>query len=179
MRKWIIQEGVEATHQELTTRSRNIYIFDKYVLLQRLERQDWLETLESAFNYYHLPITVMDTNRPDSPIIYCNHAFETLYNPKHTSLVGKNLSILNGPKTEKVLLDQISDALILGKACKVAITHYGAGKKNFLNLLALKPSGSYMLGVHYPEGRSTLSEDLHMVEDVLLLLSSVVHQLLN
>ena len=160
-------------------RAQEIFIscaanFDKYVLLQRLERRDWLETLESAFNDYHLPITVMDTNRPDSPFIYCNHAFETLYNPKHSSLVGKNLSILNGPKTEKVLLDQISDALIHGKACKVAITHYSAGKKSFLNLLALKPSGSYMFAVHCPEGRSTLSEDLHMVEDVLLLLSCIV-----
>ena len=141
--------------------------FDQFILLQRLEHRDWLETLESAFNDYHLPITVMDTNRPDSPFIYCNRAFETLYNGtgahlKKPTFVGKNLSILNGPETEKVLLDQISDALIQGKACKVAITHYGAGKKSFLNLLALKPSGGYMFAVHCPANRTSLKEDLQV-----------------
>ena len=102
-------------------------------------------------------------NRPGHPFVYVNKSFVGMVGESPVCLLGKKgLGMLTGPETEALLLDQLQEAQEARSACKLAITHYGAGKKSFLNLLALKPSGGYMFAVHCSANRTNLQEDLQV-----------------
>ena len=137
--------------------------FDETHLYQHLKLADWVDVIAEAFDHHPLPITISDVNRPGHPFVYVNKTFAVLVGESPVCLLGKKgLGMLTGPDTEGLLLDQLQEAQEARSACKLAITHYGAGKKRFLNLLALKPSGGYMFAVHCSANRTNLQEDLQV-----------------
>jgi hypothetical protein len=85
------------------------------------------------------------------------------------------MDVLSGPDTEAALKTQLQEALRTNVSCKVAITHYTASRKKFLDFVAFRACGGYTFAVHCPGGSPTLLEDVKVrftfISRLLLLLA--------
>jgi hypothetical protein len=129
-------------------------------LWEHLSNPRWPDFVDSAFDNYHLPISVIDTNEPRRPFLFVNKAFLHMFGGSYTNFVGKSADMLNGSETEPELAAIVQEALRTNAACKVAITHYGGTKKKILDCFAVRPCDSYALAVHCLGSAPTLLEDV-------------------
>jgi hypothetical protein len=168
-------------------------------LAEHMGSPHWPDFIDSAFDNYHLPISVIDANQKHRPFLFVNKAFIHMFGGSRSRYISKSVDILSGPDTEPELSAIVQDALRTNASCKVALTHYTAGGKKVLDCMALRASGGYTLAVHCFGGDSpTLLADVkvrfnyfmckfveqklmeclllpvQMVDDVLLLMSYVI-----
>jgi PAS domain-containing protein len=129
-------------------------------LWEHLSNPHWPDFVDSAFDNYHLPISVIDTNQPRRPFVYVNKAFETMYGRTRGKILGKNMDLLCGPETEVALRTHMEEALRTNASCKVAITHYSRNKKKYLDFVAFRPCGGYTFAAHCCGDSLTLLEDV-------------------
>jgi PAS domain-containing protein len=129
-------------------------------LWEHLSSPRWPDHVDSAFDNYHLPISVIDANQAHRPFLFVNKAFETMYGSPRVRILGKNMDILCGPETELALSAHLQEALRTNVSCKVALTHYSAGKKKFLDFVAFRACGGYTFAVHCPGDSEALLEDV-------------------
>ena len=135
--------------------------FSEHELHRVLQDPSWVTLLPHMFDSYPLCITISDAGQANSPIIYANKAFLTLTNFAPGQIQNHNFNILNGPNTEDTQIQLLDDAVENKRAAKIAITHYAAdGKKEFPNFIALKPSGKYVIAVHFVPSRLTHVDDV-------------------
>ena len=135
--------------------------FSEHELHRELQDPSWAQLLPHMFDSYSLCITISDASQEKCPIIYANKAFLTLTNFAPGQLQDQNFNILNGPNTEDTQIQLLDDAVKNKRAAKIAITHYAAGgKKEFPNFIALKPSGKYVIAVHFVPSRLTHVDDV-------------------
>ena len=135
--------------------------FSEHELHQELQDPSWVTLLPHTFDTYPLCITISDTSLVGCPIIYANKAFLTLTNFAPGQIQDHNFNILNGPNTEDTQIKLLDEAVKNKRASKIAITHYAAGgKKEFPNFIALKPSGKYVIAVHFVPSRLTHVDDV-------------------
>lgn len=187
------QSGVESMSSELMDavglrkpkRVQEVFLgmaayFDESALHAELQTGAWVACLPETFDAYMQCITISDTSQEGCPIVYANKAFLNLTGFTSTQVCGNNFSILNGPKTEESQIKLLDETVKFQRAAKINITHYTSGsRREFPNFIALKPSGKYVISVHFVPSRSNRVEDLKVSVSLLSCadICSIVHTL--
>ncbi|MUL38593.1 PAS domain S-box protein [Gloeocapsopsis dulcis] len=84
-------------------------------------------------------IVIVDPRQPDSPIIYCNPAFERMTGYSQDEVLGYNCRFLQGPDTDPTALAEIRCALHEERECRVILKNYRKDGTPFWNELAIAP----------------------------------------
>ena len=91
------------------------------------------------FRATSISFVVADPNRPDTPIVYVNRAFELTTGYSHRFVVGKNCRFLQGPDTDPEAVKNIAIALSRGEGVRQRILNYRADGSPFINDLVITP----------------------------------------
>lgn len=83
-------------------------------------------------------IILIDANENNS-IIYANHAMEVTTGYQKEELVGRNIDLLSGPKSDPDSVTKLHNAIANKKPCKVEILNYRKDGRDFWNEIALTP----------------------------------------
>jgi PAS domain-containing protein len=173
----------EADSKPLTKSSRRMQdfllscaaTFDESVLLGHMEASSWLSDVDTAFEDCRLPISIVDTNRENCPLVYVNASFEEMYGRSRGHILGKRLNLMNGPDTELALFEFLAESVQAHADCKVAITNYNKRGDSFLNFLAVRASGGFTYVVHCPSNSPTFPEDIKVVLSHCTIVSRSLH----
>ncbi|MBL0951818.1 MAG: PAS domain-containing protein [Pseudomonas sp.] len=84
-------------------------------------------------------ISLVDARRPDRPIIYVNRGFEHLTGYTREECIGRNCRFLQGPDTDRAVVDRIRHATRAGEDLIVDLLNYRKNGTTFWNRLSLKP----------------------------------------
>ena len=84
-------------------------------------------------------ISLVDARRPDQPIIYVNRGFEHLTGYTREECTGRNCRFLQGPDTDRAVVDRIRHAARTGEDLIVDLLNYRKNGSTFWNRLSLKP----------------------------------------
>ncbi|MBE9094277.1 PAS domain S-box protein [Tychonema sp. LEGE 07203] len=98
-----------------------------------------LSLLERAIAASSSSILIADAAKPDTPIIYCNRAFEKLTGYSSQEAIGRNCRFLQGPDTDRTQLDKLRSSLRSGTEIKVILKNYRKDKTSFWNELTVSP----------------------------------------
>ena len=129
--------------------------YDGTELLERLKTEIWVEQLSVAIDDHCLAVSVVNTTIPSHPFIYINRAFEKVFGLTEAAVLGKSMSIIDSPFTERTQQVLLQDALRRETCTKLAITHKTSAKIPFLDLLAVRAVGAYTVCVHFPAKRGS------------------------
>ena len=92
-----------------------------------------------AMNEATVSIVISDVTQPGNPLIYVNSAFEKLTGYSKAEVIGKNCRLLQGPNTNPEHIQQISEALQVGKGVEIILLNYRKDGSEFYNQLTLSP----------------------------------------
>lgn len=98
-----------------------------------------LNALLSALDATKAGVVVTDCLQPDSPIVYCNKAFEELSGYTRDEVIGHNCRFLQGNDNNEEQRETIKKALHAGEACNLEIKNYRKDGTLFWNELHLSP----------------------------------------
>ena len=97
------------------------------------------ELFEQALEQTRMAVTIVDINRPDSPIIYANQAFTELTGYDREEVIGRNCRFLQGPETDPDAVQAIRDCIASGEVRVVEILNYHKDGSTFWNSLHIGP----------------------------------------
>ena len=112
------------------------------------------------FRATSISFVVADPNRPDTPIVYVNRAFELTTGYSHRFVVGRNCRFLQGPDTDPEAVKNIAIALSRGEGVRQKLLNYRADGSSFINDLVITPikdpdgKVAYFVGVQRELGLS-------------------------
>lgn len=143
-------------------------------LVRSLLRPSWIYKPLFIIENYPFSISICNTNVDDCPMIYVNQAMTKMTGYSRDKLVGRNFSMLYGPKTEEKKASLIAKAMRGKYAEKAIVTHYTKSGYPYINLLACKPAfttmgNQYSIAIHCTT-KTTISQ-LDNVENILSLLT--------
>ncbi|MEG4493385.1 PAS domain S-box protein [Microcoleus sp. D3_18_C4] len=98
-----------------------------------------LSLLERAIAASSNSILIADATKPDTPIIYCNPAFEKLTGYSAEEVIGRNCRFLQGPDTDHAELNKLRRSLEAGTEIQVVLKNYRKDKTPFWNELMVSP----------------------------------------
>ncbi|MEG4274492.1 MULTISPECIES: PAS domain S-box protein [unclassified Microcoleus] len=98
-----------------------------------------LSLLERAIAASSNSILIADARKADTPIIYCNPAFEKLTGYSAREVIGRNCRFLQGPDTDRAELDKLRSSLEAGTEIQVVLKNYRKDKTPFWNELMVSP----------------------------------------
>ncbi|MEG4171896.1 MULTISPECIES: PAS domain S-box protein [unclassified Microcoleus] len=98
-----------------------------------------LSLLERAIAASSNSILIADARKPDTPIIYCNPAFEKLTGYSTQEVIGRNCRFLQGPDTDQAELNKLRRSLQAGTEIQVVLKNYRKDKSPFWNELMVSP----------------------------------------
>ncbi|MEG4045897.1 PAS domain S-box protein [Microcoleus sp. Pol17_C1] len=98
-----------------------------------------LSLLERAIAASSNSILIADARKPDTPIIYCNPAFEKLTGYSTEEVIGRNCRFLQGPDTDQTQLNKLRRSLEAGTEIQVVLKNYRKDKTPFWNELMVSP----------------------------------------
>ncbi|MFC7517766.1 PAS domain S-box protein [Herbaspirillum sp. GCM10030257] len=84
-------------------------------------------------------ILITDPNLPDSPIVYCNPAFERITGYAQIEVLGRNCQFLHGSDREQGALKVLNEAMAAGKESQVVLRNYRKNGQLFYNELLMAP----------------------------------------
>ena len=84
-------------------------------------------------------VVVTDAAVPRHPVIYVNPAFRLLTGYADEDVVGQSLSFLNGPQTDRGVIEKLAMTIQDGRACRVCLRHYRKNGTPFWNEVTLSP----------------------------------------
>jgi len=123
----------------------------------------WLETCSQTLKSLSLGITVSDTSKPGSPIVYANTAFKIMSGYKRAELEGKSFAeLLLGPSTEARQVALLEEAVKNGRTAKVAVTLHNKRQRAFLDLVAVRASAQFSVAVHFAATKFSKEEELQV-----------------
>ncbi|GAA4777527.1 hybrid sensor histidine kinase/response regulator [Stakelama sediminis] len=93
----------------------------------------------AAVKTTRMPMIVTDPAREDNPIIFCNAAFERMSGYQQAEIVGRNCRFLQGPETDKAVIDQVRQAVARREELAVDILNYRKNGSTFWNALFVSP----------------------------------------
>ncbi|WP_298914412.1 PAS domain-containing protein [uncultured Algimonas sp.] len=117
------------------------------------------------FRATSISFVVADPNRPDTPIVYVNRAFELTTGYSHRFVVGRNCRFLQGPDTDPQAVKNIAIALSRNDGVRQKILNYRADGSTFINDLVITPikdadgEVAYFVGVQREIASSEQDED--------------------
>jgi PAS domain S-box-containing protein len=95
--------------------------------------------MSGFFKATSISFVVADPNRPDTPIVYVNRAFELTTGYSHRFVVGRNCRFLQGPDTDPEAVRNIAIALSRKEGVRQKILNYRADGSTFVNDLVITP----------------------------------------
>ena len=106
---------------------------------EQLRFQGALRLRDRALAACSSGIVIADARLPDTPIIYCNPAFERMtgYGPEEIS--GLNCRFLQGENTDPAAVAQLHDAIQSGEGTHVILRNYRKDGTPFWNDLTISP----------------------------------------
>ncbi|WFR99032.1 histidine kinase dimerization/phosphoacceptor domain -containing protein [Rhizobium tumorigenes] len=115
------------------------------------QRDDW--HLTDRLNYAHgrgdpfaaavratrMPMVITDPSQADNPIVFCNEAFQALTGYAQDEVLGRNCRFLQGPDTDRSVVETIRAAIAYGESVSVELLNYRKDGSTFWNALYLSP----------------------------------------
>eukprot|EP01032_Pedospumella_encystans_P017424 gene17424-19855_t len=148
--------------------------YDQAVLCNYLQAPSWSHQVCAIFHEHALALCITDATKTGMVILFANRAFCSAFGSTESELVGQDWSILNAPSNEPSQLQIMQKNIRSTETVKFAITLQSKSKKPLLDLMAQKAVGSYSVSAHVVVAKSASLDALHMVDDVLILLSYLV-----
>lgn len=105
----------------------------------RKRYEDELRLRNRAIEAANVGIGIMDASALSFPVIYANRALCSITGYEVSELVGSNLSILQGPDTDRLAFKKIINALDNGRSCEVTLKSYRKNGSMFWNQLLISP----------------------------------------
>jgi len=84
-------------------------------------------------------VVIADATRPDQPILYVNRAFTRITGYSAAEVLGRNCQFLQGPNTERDMLDALRRALRECSDVQVILRNYTKDGREFWNELSISP----------------------------------------
>ncbi len=84
-------------------------------------------------------LTLIDATQPDYPIVFANTAFLILSGYSTEEIVGRNCRFLQGPDTDRVVVQEIREAVAAGLPIRREILNYRKDGTSFWNDLVIEP----------------------------------------
>ncbi|MEX1011823.1 MAG: PAS domain S-box protein [Balneolaceae bacterium] len=123
---------------------------DSYQTLKRLFEEvsskadksaGWLELLERAVrhDYDSILITDLQLEEPGPVILYVNEGFSRMTGYSREEVLGKTPRILQGPKTDRAVLEKLKSQLIEGKSFYGHTVNYKKDGTEFVNQWDIHP----------------------------------------
>jgi diguanylate cyclase (GGDEF)-like protein/PAS domain S-box-containing protein len=84
-------------------------------------------------------IVVCDATVADCPVVYANTAFQQLSGYPSSSLLGRNLRLLQGSDQDQEGRQRIREALAKGEACRVMMRNYRPDGAQYWNEILIQP----------------------------------------
>jgi phosphoserine phosphatase RsbU/P len=84
-------------------------------------------------------ITISDARQPDNPIIYVNSGFERLTQYSAAESMGRNCRFLQGPHSDREVVEQLQRAIAGGERVTVELINYRKDGAPFWNRLSITP----------------------------------------
>ncbi|MEX2396899.1 MAG: PAS domain S-box protein [Balneolales bacterium] len=105
--------------------------------------QQRLLLMESVIENSTTAILILNTEKPDHPIVYSNDAFHKMSGYRRSEILGKSPNILSGPDTSKAKLYKVEQALQENNSCKMELISYkknGQGYWKSISMIPVKDS---------------------------------------
>ncbi|MET0429096.1 MAG: histidine kinase famiy protein [Microvirga sp.] len=93
----------------------------------------------AAVEMTRMPMVVTDPNQDDNPIVFANGAFLDLTGYDETEILGRNCRFLQGAKTDRSVVAELSEAIGERRAIAVEILNYRRDGTPFWNALFMGP----------------------------------------
>ena len=84
-------------------------------------------------------VLVTDPRQPDNPIVFSNPAFERITGYAAHEALGRNCRFLQGPETDRSLVDEIRRSIAASETFHGALLNYRKDGVPFLNDLTITP----------------------------------------
>ncbi len=105
-----------------------------------VEAEASLRLRERALASSSCGVVISDMRLPGQPILYVNQAFEHITGYSAAEVMGRNCSLLQGVEgEEQEALNEIRQAIMAGRTCKVVLRNYRKNGDYFWNELQLSP----------------------------------------
>ncbi|WP_299964189.1 PAS domain-containing protein [uncultured Roseobacter sp.] len=102
-------------------------------------RDTCLDTVMSLCNEIRLPISIADPEQHDTPLIYVNAAFEEMTQYSAAEIIGHNCRFLQGALTDRVITDELAEAMLLRQSESCCLLNYRKDGTPFYNVLTIQP----------------------------------------
>ncbi len=138
------EELIARVTTHLTLRQLNLRLKEQNQALQqeirkRQEKEEELRLSNQAIAASHNGIVICDATAPDMPITYVNPAFEEISGYKAQEVIGRNCRFLQGKDIDQPALQELREALLIGKSCTVVLSNYRKDGTHFWNELSVSP----------------------------------------
>ncbi|WP_055074559.1 ATP-binding protein [Pseudanabaena sp. 'Roaring Creek'] len=101
--------------------------------------QDTICLYERAINATNCGVVICDASLPDTPIIYCNPAFEKITGYLQVETIGYNCRFLQGIDTDSAALNYLRASILNERECQVILKNYRKDGTTFWNELYVSP----------------------------------------
>ena len=93
----------------------------------------------AAVQMSRMPMCLTDPHRDDSPIVFCNQAFEHLTGYTQEEILGHNCRFLQGAETDQGAVEDIRRALATNDEIHLELLNYRKDGSSFWNALFISP----------------------------------------
>lgn len=92
-----------------------------------------------ALKRARMPMAISDPRQPDNPIVLANTAFYDLTGYTPDEVVGRNCRFLQGPDTDRAVVDQLRAAIAEEREIEVELLNYKKDGSPFWNTIFVSP----------------------------------------
>lgn len=147
-----------------------------------------LALLAAAVAATQMSFIITDYTAADSPIIFCNPAFEAMTGYSREEIIGRNCRFLQGSDRDQPALRILREALLEERECTVVLRNYRKDGRAFRNELVISPVRSddgrvtHQIGIQRdltatPPGRDLNDQFLHDWRTPLTIVKSTLQLL--
>ena len=104
-----------------------------------IEGDGSLGMFRAAARMSPMPMCLSDPRQHDNPLVFVNRAFEDMTGYRKEELLGRNCRFLQGPDTDRSVVDEISRSIKAKVDVSVELYNYRKDGSGFWNALYLSP----------------------------------------